>query len=519
MTVAARGQDTVSHPRIVVRQLAMGSAATAERMPAAWFVAGPDTGMLERQYRDLANQAAMAPILGADRAARANRVSLGFDDTGRAAGRAVLDHILHGSAADPEFRAIFIRDGRWKLDIHDAMLWEAPHYLSGFQLSRAADGLRALHDLDVNATDSAAIRQGTWRLWSDAATADSARIDAAIDSLARRDGTSANALRSVLAGFGDATTWWRRALSWLLTHRWLDTPQGPRSPAQLMAAFWGVDSLPLPEIRVERFGAVAAMPSVSVHHIAPFLFTPANAGAAEWLAHGGISDAFAAWRTLRWGETPLTVVIGGRAAIVASPVSQATVHPASFFGDRDAIRIDPGIVPLAAVAAFLHEWNHLLAAQQRLSGPRPVALIQGTGQLQIREEDPWLAEGFAEWATDEVLRPAGASAGYLRFTQSEKRLGIADTDPNDPHVLGYRLVVGAAARHAPMFRQQVVKNLHDITGFAHAVGLPAAGQGRVITLQRPPTAIVIPEVTFTWVEGSIFDVSRRLVIPNTRSEH
>jgi hypothetical protein len=177
-------------------------------------------------------------------------------------------------------------------------------------------------------------------------------------------------------------------------------------------------------------------------------------------------------------------------------------------------------MPLAAVAAILHEWNHLLAVQYRLSGPRPIALVESASQLQIDEDDPWLAEGFAEWATDEVLRPAGASAGLLRFTQAEKRLGIGDSDPTDPHLLGYRLVRGAArAQRAPAFREMLIRNLHNPDAFARAAGLATGTNGRVITLQRPPTAIVIPEVTFTWVEGTIFDLSRRLISPNTRSEH
>jgi hypothetical protein len=330
-------------------------------------------------------------------------------------------------------------------------------------------------------------------------------VYATIDTLARRGEGSADALRALLAGFDDATAWWRRAVSWLLTHPWLDTPQGMRSPAQLMAAFWGVDSLPVPEIRDERFGAAAAMPMLSVQHIAPFLFKPMNGSAAEWLLYRGVQDAFAVWRPLRWGE---------------SPGSQAIVHPASFFGERDAIRIDPGIMPLAAVAAFLHEWNHLLAAQHRLAGAHPAALVSSSWQLQVREEDPWLAEGFAEWATDEVLRPAGASAGFLRFNQAEKRLGIATADPNDPHVLGFRLVRAAASTHrTPALRDLLVQNLHDLDRFGHAAGLPGAGKGRVIMLQRPATAIVIPEVTFTWDDGAVFDLSRRLVIPNIRSEH
>jgi len=505
-------------PRVVVRQLAMGSTATSERMPVAWFAGAPDSATLEREYRDLVARAGLSPMTDGDRAARSGLLSLGLDEAGRTAARDILAHILRSPAADPNFRAIFTRDGRWKIDIHDAMLWEAPHYLYGFQLLRAADGLRALHELNADAADSAVIRQSAWRLWSSVATADSARVDATIDTLARTDEGAANQLRAMLAGFDDATAWWRRAVSWLLTHPWLETPQGMRSPAQLMAAFWGVDSLPVPEIRDERFGALAAMPMLSVQHMAPFLFAPLNGSAPEWLADGGIAEAFAIWRPLRWGESPLTVVIAGRSETVASPASQALVHPASFFGDGDAIRMDPGIMPLAAVAAFLHEWNHLLAAQHRMSGVHPAALVQSPWQLQVREEDPWLAEGFAEWATEEVLRPAGVSSAFLRFTQAEKRLGIADL--NDPHLLGYRLIRGAArTRRVPAFRDLLVQDLHDLPAFARAVGLPANGRGGAIVLQRPATAIVIPEVTFTWDEGTAFELSRRLVIPNIRSEH
>ena len=506
-------------PRVIFRQLAMGSAATSERMSQAWFGTAADSSLLEREYRDLAGSAAVAPVGRTDRGARSNLLALGLDVAGRTAARGVLEQIGRSDAADVEFRAIFTRDGRWKLDIHDNVLWEAPHYLYGFQLARAGDALRALHELNAEVIDSQAIRQAAWRLWSAAGSEDSVRVFAAIDSLARRDEAAANTMRALLAGFNDSMDWWRRAVSWLLTHPWLETADGPRSPAQLMATFWGVDSLPLPRIETTRFGGVAAMPTLSIWHVGSLLIKPDNAPAEGWLRCCTI-EAFRIWRPLRWGETPLTVVTGGRSAIVASPGSQAIVHPAGFFGERDAIRIEPGIMPLAAVAVFLHEWNHLIAAQRRLAGLHPAAVVPSTTQLQLREEDPWLAEGFAEWATDEVLRPAGASAALLRFTQSEKRLGIAASDPEDPHFLGFRLVRAVSRTHRPaVLRELLVTNLHDLNAFARSAGLSAAGAARVVTLQRPATAIVIPEVTFTWVEGTAFDLSRRLVIPNTRSEH
>jgi hypothetical protein len=506
-------------PRVLVRQLVLGSSATTDHVPAAWLAAAPDSAALEREYRALALQAGLAPLRGADRAARADLVVLGLDDSGRAATRAVLARIGAGPAADAEFRGLFLRDGRWKIDIHDQVLWEAPHYLYGFDMARAGRGLRSLHELDANATDLAAIRQSAWRLWSATGTGDSSRIRAAIDTLVRHGDSTVDAVRALLAGFDDSTAWWQRAVRWLVTHPWLDTPAGPRSPAQLMAAFWGVDSLPLPAIIATRFGAAEAMPSLSIDHLSRFLFLPANATAPDWLAHGGVKDAFATWRALRWGELPLTVLIDGRSEIVASPMSQALVHPASFFGARDAIRIDPGITPLAAVVTFLHEWNHLIAEERRLVGAHPPAVIAGPVQLQLREENPWLSEGFAEWATDQVLRPAGASAGFLRFTQAEKRLGIAIGTPHDPHALGAALVRAAATRlpQPGALRDLLVTHLDDLGAVATAIGF--LSQRRTdLTLTRPATAVVIPEVTFTWDEGAASGLSRRLVIFTPRSE-
>ena len=407
----------------------------------------------------------------------------------------------------------------WKVDIHDALPGEARHYLVGFQLTRAANGLRQLGELSGSA-DSAAIREAGWRLWSRIGT-DSAAVFARLDSLSKRDAEAAASVRALIAGYDDAARWWRRALRWLLTQPWLDTPEGPRSPAQLMAAFWGVDSLPLPEIRDTRFGDVAAMPVLAAIHLAQLLLRPRNASAVEWLAHGGMQEAFDSWLPIRWGELPLVVVIGGRTETVVSPYAQAMARPPHSSASATPSGIDPGIMPLVAVVTFLHEWHHLIASQRRLAGDHPAALIGSSAQLHLREADPWLGEGFAEWATEETLRPAGESAALLRFTQAEKRLGIGMRDLNDPHLLGFRLVRAAGARASrAAFRDRLVPDLHDPrVRWPARLHLDGVSRTPPLRLDRPANAAVIPEVTFTWDEGLAFDISRRLVIVNTRSEH
>ena len=144
--------------------------------------------------------------------------------------------------------------------------------------------------------------------------------------------------------------------------------------------------------------------------------------------------------------------------------------------------------------------------ERRLAGPHPVAVLTSPWQLQLREENPWLAEGFAEWATEALLRPAGASAAWLRFDQAEKHLASRTAIRAIRTCWDTSVRSVAHARSDAALRDLLVATLHDLAAFGHAAGLPRAA-GAAITLQRPPTAIVIPEVSFTWVEGTAFDLS------------
>ena len=506
-------------PRVTVRQLLLGTNHVMVRVPGRWVASMPDNGAVETEYRDGAQGVPLPALAGNARAERALRNVLGLDEAGRTATRAVIARIARSPASDPEFQRLFRGPG-WTTDIHDAALARAPRYRIDFHLADAATGLRLLGELSET-SDSAGIRESAWRLWSRMAT-DSSAIIARIATVTQRDATAGGAVFALIAGYEEALGWWRDAVRWLLSHPWLETASGRRSPAQLVAAFWNVDSLTLPEIIPTRFGDAAAMPMVSVLHVGSHLVRGQNASGTEWLAGPGMREALDAWRPLRWGEIPLVVETAGQSEIVVSPWAQAQARPGAFFADRDGIRLDPGFTPIAAIAAIVHEWHHLLAAQRRLSGAHPLALIDRPTQLQLLDDDPWLAEGFAEWATEETLRPAGTSSALLRFTQAEKRLAIADRDADDPHAFGYRLVRAAAVgRSSAALRDLLVANMHDLGAFARRLNWPASSrrQQPAAILHRPANLAVIPGITFTWDEGSVFNLTRRLVIPNTRLEH
>ena len=168
-----------------------------------------------------------------------------------------------------------------------------------------------------------------------------------------------------------------------------------------------------------------------------------------------------------------------------------------------------------------YEWHHLIAAQHRLSGLHPAAPPTKRRKVRLLEDDPWLAEGFAGSGDRSHARPGRADWGAAAV-QSRRRSAWRSprADPDDPHAFGYRLVRGiSTARPAASLRDLLVANLHSLPAVAHLTGVDGKGAVQLVTLHRPANAAVIPAITFTWDDGSIFDMTRRLVLPNIRPEH
>lgn len=504
-------------PRVAVRQLLIGHDPAVTIIPAAWAAALPDTALVRRELDALATATSL-PAPTAASLDRAQFFALGLDPDGRRVSALLLARIAASPAADTDFRRLFGANGtlRASLDLHDFAMNRALALSANVAplLARALPRFVGLQPFDPS--DAGMLRVAAWSAWQRARHDSTAR--AAIDSLDVADHAAALALRTLVQGYEDGMQWWLEAVQWLLTHRWIETPTGWRAPVDLVAAFWGRADLRLPRIEAVSYGAVQAVPVIGAGPLGARLVVPRNAAAAEFLAGTGYVDALDVWRGLE-PIGPLTFDLGARSWPVAAPSEIARARLGGFLAGRDAIRIEPGILPLIAVGTIVHEWQHLLFEGARLEGRAP-GLVETPAQLQLLDGSPWLAEGGAEWATERTLSAAKDVLPLLLFMEAQKRASIARGNRDDPHALGYLLVRAAADRTAEAtLRDRLVRLLHDPAAFARESRLDGGAAGVApLRLSPPATRAVIPEITFTWDDGVAEHLVRRLRVPTTPPE-
>lgn len=491
-------------PRVRIRQLVLGARDSAERIPGDWMRALAPVGTLA-DSADALRRAAGIPQ--DDRNGSESRTVLGIDTPVRMAEETVMRAIVDGG--DPVLRGIFAPFGTIQIDRFDVARSNARKYLVGFSVEDAVRGLQALHLISAD-TSAGAVEDALITL------DDTPVLVARIDSLGHQGDREADAARALYDAYFDAEGWWESAVHALLTRPWIPTDRGRQSPAQLMETFWGTDSLALPRPGILQREGEWARATIGEARIFPRLVAPANGIAAEWLPHAS-ADVFAAWKDLAWG-TPLPLMQGPHAFAVVSPAQMRASAPA-LFGAVDEIDVTPHATPLAAVGLFLHEWQHIVVADRRFAGAHPAGLrIDGT-TIEIKEDDQWLDEGLAEWATDETLRPAGAAGALLRWLLAEKRLAVAAVTPDDPHLLGYRMVVAASRRlSVPVLRDRIVASVDNLPAAARALGFGREHGQPPHVVMHPATAMVVPEITFRWADGAALDVTHRLLVPIPVSE-
>ena len=504
-------------PRITVRQLQTGSDMAQVKVPGAWRAILPDTVRLDAEYAAIAKEAGFDSWHGDQLLARSEQMQLGLDPSVRESIRRGLEAIEKTPAAARGFAALFKGARGWRVDLHDVALEMALRMQPGFRLDQAMTPILSLTPPGLAPLDSTAELEIAWRFWSRFRS--DSLFALRLDSLEQSNPAGVIAVRALIRGYDFAREWWLNAVRWLMIESWVTTPQGARSPINLVSAFWGKAPLPLPEFWARYFSAPEAFPSPSVKPILSRLIKPANAIAADWLVQGDQGEVLEAWRSLDWGE-PFRVVSGRRSRYLTSPAVEARSHGGELLATWDQVLIGPGIPPLLAVATLTHEWQHLILFGRRLQGTAP-AVLENADEIRLLEDDPWLAEGAAEWATDLILAPCRAQAPVLLAISQARRLALQQRTSDDPHALGYRLVRAAAdrARNPQVVRDRLTLLLHDLAGFARVSGLAGKSSRAPLTLLRPVNAAVIPEVTFVFDEGAVLDVHRRLRVSPSPLEH
>lgn len=499
-------------PRVVVRQLVVGRDDSMAVFSDAWRSRTLPLPALLAEHAALAAEVGFPPGGIAEISGRAQQIVLGLDPVGRSVARRQLEAIAQSPAADREFTTIFRGPfGGWRIDLHD-VAWQqargrvAPAVLSPDSL---APLLERLGVLAAGNRDQADLIRAVWQLWG------KGRSGLALDALLDADTAGgARGLRALLGGYDEAGQWWLRAVEWLLHHRWVAVGSTWRSPVDLVAAFWERDSLPVPEIQPRFFGMMQAVPVIGSARLGAAMLRSANLIGEEMLAEStGRREALAVWRNFDFPEpAPLRVTVGPQSMLLTSPAVLTRSRLGGFLAAEPAIRIEPGIMPIFAVGTVVHEWQHVLFEAARMEGPRAPAFREAEWGVWLVEADPWLGEGAAEWATEQVFAPARASTPLFTLVEVEKRLAIGTGQPDDTHVLGYLLVRAAMNRtESPAaLRRLLVRELHDPVAFAAAIGLAGPATERI---PRPPTLVIIPEVTFT-LDGGVADGAiRRLIVP------
>jgi hypothetical protein len=245
------------------------------------------------------------------------------------------------------------------------------------------------------------------------------------------------------------------------------------------------------------------------------------------LEQHGEAGLLLALRLLPAGDTSLLLLQHGDEAIrVTSVPRQALENLNGFLEPHDAIAIDPGYSPLLALGAVVHEWQHLLFRQRQLQTYVAGLPARKNPIIELPWVEPYLAEGFAEWSTEQILEPLTQRWPLLGVGELQKRAGLAQADLTDHHVLGYALVraLAAAVRSPGTTTDLLLRNPDQPWGIVSTPVVARAWSGyggvqdRVVGL--PAQRVLIPEVTFT-VEDGFPDVitSRILIPPRGRRQH
>ena len=430
-----------------------------------------------------------------------------------AASRRTLGDIgaqLPSDGARRAFDRIFRPRGSWLTDLRDAALHFAGVRMPGLTPERALPGLRALGWIDSCVTASDEVVDALYRLRVLEATDSSFAAELNSD-LRRSRPAEATVISAWLDAFRMAEQWHAAAVQFLLLVPWIsgDTAE---SPLMLAASGWeGVlDSLPIPQVRARHFSYPQAVPRYGIP--APLfdrLYVAENWAAGQWLERHGRQALLLSARQAAPDFGPEAAIDLGPDTVMLTTVrQQAEVRTSGFLEPADVIEVDPSYVPLLALGAALHEWQHL--AFERV---RRLRMARDTSDIvALHAPNAWVAEGVAEWRTSRVLSQLAERFPLLAMGEREKRLRIARGNPDEPHVLGYLLVDAlAAAMPDESARLDLLVEASDDPAIVMRPSLADAWRQHAsapdLELGSRGGRALVPEMTFT-VEDGYPDVIR-----------
>ncbi|HEX6645305.1 MAG TPA: hypothetical protein VF037_11545 [Gemmatimonadales bacterium] len=502
-------------PRFTLRQVVAGRRAGMLVVPGPWLAAAR-----ERDWGTDSTYAAIARLSGLARLAGDSLEQLSaarvMGMARRAEMRAAVERTLaamRSQIADAAVRARFDRvfrpRGTWLVDVHDAALLLARAAFPALDESAVRDALGAIGALPDGRDPDDALARALYRL-SVLRSADSVAFGEVSAAMRKAAPGSHAAVAALLSAYDAAEDWHADALRFLVAERWLPGDR-PVSVAELVEASWRgrVDSVKLPEIRPYHFQHPQAVPRYGVPGpLFSRLVRPENLSARQWMErHGGAGLL----ETLRGLELDL-----GPSAELAAPAEtlritsvreQARQSANGFLEPRDAILVDPGYVPLLALGAVIHEWQHLLEERRRRT-----TLAGGKGEvLVIPAIDPFIAEGAAERRTEHLLAPFLERFPLLGLSEVEKRARLAARSADEHHVLGYALVRALEEAVPDIARREaiLIRAGDDLAAAADDGELARAWRKHrgtaPLRLDAPSRRVLVPETTFT-VEDRFPDV-------------
>jgi hypothetical protein len=502
-----------SAPRFTLAQVTGGAFEEARRLPGPLVAAarrGEWRAELDRAYADAAGRAGV-PALPADRlvADGPRRVRALAD---RAAVLAASQRALERIRAllPAEERSIFDRTFRvrngWRVELHQAAFGFARLRVPDLTWAEILGALRAPAPADLDA-ETAAVRA----VEALRASGDSGAMASLLAEARRASTRDARVLAALVEAYAAAEAWHREALRTLLALHWVPAGGGRRSPAELVREGWAAaapddaaraDSLPRLESR--RFAGPQAVPRYGTPAaLRRRLVRADNWSAQAWLERHGTETLLEVLQRLDWPALQDVTLAEGREPIrLVSVPARARESMNGFLAPQDAIVVEPGWVPVLALATVVHEWVHLLYEGRRVE--RLVAgMPDGAGApLDLPPADPWLAEGLAESWSDALLAPAVAAVPLVGVSEREQRARLARAEPDDPHVLGY-LVVERALASGGAGRGAIARLLDapDLAAVARDPALAAAWAPHRgapdLQLPNPSRRFLVPETTFT----------------------